>query len=204
VRHITPRLCAQLSCISLFLIYNSASIAQIRTAPHTRANVPNHALADLLKDLRPKISLEQEARILRAKIKDDFRQLQIVNNDLMQRTLIESRKNPQAISSKEIRASLGEMQKRASRLQTNLRLPEVKKAKEEFNFEMSNGLLVLDETVMRFVENPIFQRPGILDAEQSVSASEDLSKILRLTELLRKMVKEDFLPGQTAQQNAKQ
>ena len=205
MRHITPQLCAQLSCISLFLIFNSASIAQIRTGPRTRPDVPNRewALANLRKDSRSKVSLEQEARILLATLKDDFRQLQIVNNDLMQRTFIDSRKNPEAISSKEIRASLGEMQKRADRLRTNLRLPEVKTSKDEFTFEMSTGLLALDQTVMKFVENPIFQQPGILDAQKSTSAAEDLSKILRLTEALRKKAKEEFLPLHQARQDAK-
>jgi hypothetical protein len=200
VRHITPQICAQFSCISLFLIFNSASIAQIRPGPGTRPNVSNRewALLNLRKDLlHPGVSLEQEARILLATLKDDFRKLQIVNNDLMQRTLIELQKNPEAISIKEIRASLGEMQKRAERLRSNLRLPEVRIPKAEGMQEMASvpsftkTLVVLDDTVMKFVENPIFQQPRILDAQKSTSASEDLCKILRLTEALRKMAKED-------------
>jgi hypothetical protein len=200
VRHITPQICAQFSCISLFLIFNSASIAQIRPGSGTRPNVSNRewALLNLRKDLlHPEVSLEQEARILLATLKDDFRKLQIVNNDLMQRTLIELQKNPEAISIKEIRASLGEMQKRAERLRSNLRLPEVRIPKAEGMQEMASvpsftkTLVVLDDTVMKFVENPIFQQPRILDAQKSTSASEDLCKILRLTEALRKMAKED-------------
>jgi hypothetical protein len=121
----------------------------------------------------------------------------------MQRTFIESAKNPEAISSKEIRASLGEIQKRADRLRTNLRLPEVKTSKDEFTFEMSTGLLLLDQTVMRFVENPIFQQPGILDAQKSTSAAEDLNKILRLTQALRKKAKEDAVVRELARAPSK-
>ena len=212
MRHITPRLCAQFSCISLFLIFNSASIAQIRPGPGTRPNVPNSewTLVNLRKDLlHPNVSVEQEARILLATLKDDFRKLQIVNNDLMQRTLIESLKNPEAISIKEIRASLGEMQKRADRLRINLRLPEVKIPKAEGMQEMASlpsltkGLLVLDQTVMKFVENSIFQQPGILDAQKSTSAAEDLCKILRLTEALRKMAKEEAVLRELAKAPSK-
>lgn len=210
MRRITPQLCAQLSCISLFLIFNSVSTAQVRPVPGPRPAVSNHdwTLANIRKDLRPKVSVEREARILLATLKDDFRQLQIVNNDLMQRTLIESRKNPEAISNKEIRSSLGEMQKRADRLRTNLRLPEIQISKPEGQElasvpDLSKGLLALDQTVMKFVQNPIFQQPGILDAEKSTSAAEDLSRILRLTEVLRKLAKENFVPGQLAQQDSK-
>jgi hypothetical protein len=212
VRHITPRLCAQFSCISLFLIFNSASIAQIRPGPATRPNVPNPewALLNVRKDwLHPEVSLEQEARILLATLKDDFRKLQIVNNDLMQRTLIELQKNPEAISIKEIRASLGEMQKRADRLRSNLRLPEVRIPKAENMQEMASvpsltkGLLMLDQTVMKFVENPIFQQPGILDAQKSTSAAEDLCKILRLTEALRRMANEDAVVSELARAPSK-
>jgi hypothetical protein len=130
-------------------------------------------------------------------LKEDFRQLQIVNNQLMERTFVQSRNNPDAITSKEIRSSLGEIQKRAGRLRTNLRLPEVKTRKDGINLDglpgrtMSSGLLVLDQTVTKFVENPIFQRPGVLDAQHSLRAAEDLNKILRLTDSLRKLAKED-------------
>ena len=210
MRRITPQLCAQLSCISLFLIFNSASIAQVRPVAGTRPAVSNHdwTLANARKDVRPNISVERQARILLATLKDDFRQLQIVNNDLMQRTFIDSRSNPEAITNKEIRSSLGEMQKRADRLRTNLRLPEIQISKPESQElasvpDLSKGLLVLDQTVMKFVKNPIFQQPGILDTEKSTSAAEDLSKILRLTEVLRKLAKEHFVPGQLPQQDSK-
>jgi hypothetical protein len=62
---------------------------------------------------------------------------------------------------------------------------------------------MLDQTVMKFVENPIFQRPGILDAHQSTSAAEDLNRILRLAEALRKLAKADPSVSQLAQQVAK-
>ena len=210
MRRITPQLCAQLSCISLFLIFNSASMAQVRPVPGTRPAISNHdwILANARKDVRPNISVERQARILLATLKDDFRQLQIVNNDLMQRTFIDSRSNPEAISNKEIRSSLGEMQKRADRLRTNLRLPEIQISKPESQElasvpDLSKGLLELDQTVMKFVKNPIFQQPGILDTEKSASAAEDLSRILRLTEVLRKLTKENVGPGQLAQQDSK-
>ena len=199
MRRISPQLCAQLSCISLFLIFNSPLAAQIRPGPGTRADIGNREwnLANLRKDLRSNAGMEQQARILLTALKDDFRQLQMINNDLMQRTLVDARKNPEAISSKEIRARLSEIHKRADRLRANLRLPNVELPKEAIDQELvsaqdlSKGLLMLDQLVMKFVENPIFQRPGILDTQQSMSAADDLGRVLRVTKVLKKLAKQD-------------
>ena len=210
MRHISPQLCAQLSCISLLLIFSSVSVAQIRPLPGTRPDMPNRewALGNLRKDIRPNVPIQQQARILLATLKDDFRQLQIVNNDLMQRTFVDLRKDPQAISGKEIRSILGEIRKRAERLRTNLRLPEVEIPEAERNqatdstHSLSSGLMALDRLVMKFVENPIFQQPGILDTEQSTRAAEDLCRIVLFAEALRKLAKEAPLPPQLARQVA--
>jgi hypothetical protein len=215
VRHITPQLCAQLSCISLFLILSSPAAAQLQPTPRIRPGMttPEWSLTSLRKNLPPAISVEHETRILWMTLRDDFRQLQIINNDLMKRTFIQSRNNPGSIghglgiTSKEIRSSLGEIRKRAGRLKTNLRLPEVTTQKDETGEDwlrgrtMSSGLLMLDQTVTKFVENPYFQQPRVLDAQHSLRAAKDLNKILRLTDSLRKLAKQD--PAQLAKQDPK-
>ena len=202
MRHITPQLCAQLFCISLFLIFNSHSAAQVRREPGIRYEIPNpdRTLVNPRRELQPEINIERQARILLAALKEDFRQLQVVNNELMERTVLESRHNPERITSKEIRSSLSEIQKRARRLRTNLRLPEVETRKDDINkdglsgFSLSSGLIMLDQTVTKFVENPVFQKPGVFDAHDSLRAAEDVNKILRLTESLCRLAKEDPAP----------
>lgn len=210
MRHITPQLCAQLSCISLFLIFNSHSAAQIRPEAGIRYEIPNpleRTLVNPRSELQPAINIEREARILLATLKEDFRRLQVVNNELMERTVLESRHSPELITSKEIRSSLSEIQKRARRLRTNLRLPEVETRNDDiskeglFGHSLSSGLSMLDQTVMKFVENPIFQKPGVFDAQHSLRAAEDVNKILRLTDSLCRLAKED--PAQLAKQDSK-
>ena len=207
MRHITPQLCAQFSCISLFLIFSSPAAAQLQPTPRIRPGISAREwdLSNLRRDLPPAINVEQEARILLMTLREDFRQLQIVNNELMKRTFLPSRNNPDAttsrgprITNQEIRSSLGEIQKRAGRLRTNLRLPDVNTRKEDDIREqrvagrtMSSGLLMLDQTVTKFVENPYFQQLKVLDAQHALRAAEDLNKILRLTDSLRKLAKED-------------
>jgi len=137
---------------------------------------------------------EREKRILLVTLKEDFRQLQIVNNELMKRTFLPRSSGIPPITPREVRSSLGEIQNRARRLKMNFRLPEVeadKNAKESAAVTLSSGLLILDERVMRFVDNPIFQQLLVVDARLSVKAAEDLDVILRLTESLRKLAKED-------------
>lgn len=199
MRHIFPQLCAQLLFISLSLVFVSASYGQ-STSPLFRSpqNLPTRerVFPDSRLDANRVRDSEREKRILLVILKEDFRQLQLVENDLMKRVFVPSANYGEAISRKEIRASLGEIQNRAQRLKQNFRLPEVKTDKRtkddasEFG-TLSAGLLILDKTVTKFVENPIFQQLKVIDAELSIQASQDLEKILRLTGSLRKLAKSE-------------
>jgi len=91
---------------------------------------------------------------------------------------------------KDVRSSLGEIRKVATRLKVNLTLPKVEDQKKpDYDGGLFRGLLVLDKTVMRFVENPFFQQPRVLDADSSIQARKDLDQILRLTDFLKKLAK---------------
>ncbi len=197
MRHISPQLCAQVSCISLSLLFVSTSYAQKTIVPvRAPQRLPSRDTLAVRTDNRlAERDFEREKRILLMSLKEDFRQLQIVNLELMKRVFLPPLNKADAITSKEIRESLAEIQSRARRLKMNFRLPEVETdqgLKEVLPVgTLSSGLLSLDQTVMRFVENPIFQRLQVVDAQLSVRAAEDLNKILRLTDSLRKLAKED-------------
>jgi hypothetical protein len=193
VRHITPQRCAQFSCIFLLLICASTSRGQT-SAGLVQQNIQNRerVLSSLRTEAnRSSNEIERERRLFQQALKQDFRQLQIVNNEVMKQAFLRSSNTSEEIKRKEIRSGLGEMQDVARRLRTNLRLPEVKTARKAASPEstFNAGLLILDETVSKFVENPIFQQPRVLDAEMSFRAAEDLDEILRLTEALRKLAK---------------
>ena len=200
MRHISPQLCAQLSCISLLLIFVSTSYGQITIAPN-RISQDTASREQALTNLRIKAKVsdrdvEREKRILLFTLKEDFRQLQIVELALMRRVFEPSHNNLEPISQQEIRASLSEIQNRARRLKTNLRLPEAKTERDTMesltsNTTLSAGLLILDKVVVTFVDNPIFQQLLVLDAQMSVRAAGDLNKILGLTESLRKLTRQD-------------
>ena len=199
MRHISPQLCAQLSFISLSLVIVSTSYGQ---SPSLLSRVPpripsrEQALSDLRVE-RAERDFEREKRILMVSVKEDFRQMQIVELDLMRR-IFEPANNAEPMSSKEIRTSLGEIRNRAERLKSNFRLPEVSSDKhsndDACQYEtLSEGLLLLDKSVTKFVENPIFQQLQVLDAQLSIQAAQDLDKILLLTDSLRRTTKQKSL-----------
>jgi hypothetical protein len=185
--------------VSLSLIFASTSHAQIRSTLNPQSIASREqALSDLRTNANRRAStVEREKKIALVSLKEDFRQLQIVELDLMKRVFGPKANDAEAISRKEIRASLGEIQNRAQRFKLNFQLPDVKEVKADKPTKerasefatLSAGLLMLDQTVTKFVENPIFQQLKVLDAELSVQAAQDLNKILRLTDSLRRLAK---------------
>ena len=131
-----------------------------------------------------------EKRIAAAvdQLKDDFRQVQIIRNEIV-RTLLTN----QPLDYKLISNKAGEVNKRAERLKTFL-IPPVpgqtgKKPKSQIEFdsdEMKDALVRLCELIDSFVENPIMKTPGSVDAEQSTKAGGDLLSIIELSDAVRR------------------
>ena len=91
-----------------------------------------------------------------------------------------------------IREEAAELRRRASRLKSALALPAVKGGPKQKKGDESPtpegvraAILSLDGLVKSFAWNPVFQRPDVLDAENSARASRELEEILRLSEQIR-------------------
>jgi hypothetical protein len=188
VRRFAPRLCAQLFCITLLLLSVSNSHAQLPKRPSAQEQIQNRGWA--LSNLRRDAGVEQPTReklLAQVALKNDFRKLQVVNNDLMKRVFKPS--GTQKITEQEIRSSLGEIKKLAERLRVNFGLPKLE-ADEPANVSLRPGLLQLDKAIMSFVDNPLLQELRVYDAELASQAGRDLSDVSRLAEALRKLTKE--------------
>jgi hypothetical protein len=138
-----------------------------------------------MKSRRPRKPAEQQ--LAYQQIKEDFEQLQL-------RTHALSSEAGPALNYEQIRKEAGEIRKRAARLKSNLTLPEPEK--EANTKESAAGLATvdlkpmineLDALVKRFVWSPVFQRPNVVDVEESVKASRDLEGIIKLSERLHKL-----------------
>jgi hypothetical protein len=182
VRRFAPQLFAQLFCIPLVLFSISNSSAQIPKRASTQEQIQNRewALASLRRDVNAPQPAQQKLLTLR----NDFRKLQVVNNELMAHMF-----GPAApqITQKEIRSSLDEIRRVAERLRSNFGLPRIKADEPANTLELKPGLLQLDKAVVSFVENPLFEQTKVYDTELAMRAAKDLSEVSRLAEALRKL-----------------
>ncbi len=189
MRRFAPQLFAQIFFIAVMVFSVSNSQAQSPNRPTSQQQIQNREWA--LENLRKQARLQPTAReklLDQVALRNDFRQLQIVNNDLMRR-MFEGTSTPR-ITNKEIRSSLGEIKKLAERLADGFGVPRTK-PNADTEVALAPGLLQLDKAVMSFVDNSLFQQPKVFDAELASQAAKDLSEVLRLAEVLRKLTKED-------------
>lgn len=184
MRRFAPHLCAPIFCITLLLLCVSSSQAQTQTQEITSRG---WALSNMKRDVKVAPS-PREKLLAQVAVRNDFRKLQVVNNDLMKRVFKPA--GTQAITEKEIRSRLGEIKKLAERLRESFALPKLE-AEEPNNLALRPGLLQLDEAVIRFVDNPSFKELRVYDAELASQAAKDLNDVTRLAEALRKLTKDN-------------
>jgi len=130
-----------------------------------------------------------EKRIALVQIADDFQQIQMVNNKMMEAAM-----KAATLDYGDIGSSTAEIKKRASRLKSNLELPSVEpdaKSKQEYKplvdaAGMKAALLSLDKSIMSFVESPIFKNPNVIDMDQTSKAIRDLDIIIEFSRLISK------------------
>ena len=185
MRRFAPQLCAPVFCITLLLLSVSNSQAQLQ-AP---ANVKNREWS--LSNIRREMTADPRAReklLAQLAVREDFRKLQVVNNDLMKRVFKPS--DNQAITPKEIRSRLGEIKKIAERLRESFALPKLETDRATTELALKPGLLQLDQTIVSFVDNPSFRELRVYDTEQASQAAKDLNEVARLADALRKLTKE--------------
>jgi hypothetical protein len=121
-------------------------------------------------------------------IKDDFRDLQALNNKMMADAWAHETLDYSLISD-----MVSRIRGKAVRLKTNLSLPaaaDLEKApvSDAANArELRAALLVLDRTIMSFVNNPLFKEPKTIEMNQAIRARQDLESVIDLTGELKKL-----------------
>lgn len=124
-------------------------------------------------------------------IKEDFARIQVVNNEMMRKIF-----EDQVLDYKRISESIGEIRKRAIRLKENLMLPETEAGDKAQrlpppptqNALLKDSLLTLDNMIMAFVRNPLFQQTNVVDAKLSAKAGVELKTIIEFSGGIRKEV----------------
>jgi hypothetical protein len=187
LRRFAPQLFAQLFVVSLLLFSAYNSHAQVRPSPQQQVRNQQWSV-DRERAQTPPHPYARDRRQVEAAVRKDFVQLQIVNNNLMERMFDDS--STRQITNKEIRSSLGEIKKVAERLRSSFGIPRIK-ANTEPDVALLPGLIQLNEAVLNFVENPMFQQPRVFDPELASKAGKDVSDVLTLADVLRKLTKTD-------------
>jgi len=163
-----------------------------RVAARAEMEARQRMLWDLEKLKRDRPTRARVARPDYGAVAEEFKQLQLVNYSLAG---VADPKEP--LDFARVRKESGEVRKRAARLKGYLSLPEVEESKrQEKAAEIQTpealraAVVRLDGLVNSFAWNPIFQRPNVVDLEQSTKASRDLAAIISLSEQIRKSAEE--------------
>ena len=185
MRRFAPRLCAPVFCITLLLL--SVSNSQAQLPPQDRLENRRRTLSSIRREVTVD-AVAREKLLAQLALRDDFRKIQVVNNDLMKRVFKPS--GTQIITPKEIRSRLSEIKKLAERLRENFGLPKVEADQPANDLALRPGLLQLDEAIIRFVDNPSFRESRVYDTELASQAAKDLNEVTRLAEALRRLAKD--------------
>ena len=159
--------------------------AQGRGANADRARAIEQAEMDRL--LNWAVPKDKESEVMRLnrfkKIKDDFRDLQALNNKMMADAWMQDALDYAAVAD-----MVSKIRGKANDLKDGLSLPESENSQIEVKMpavttvrQFREELLLLDKTLMRFVNNPVFQAANTVDLDLAKKASADLEQVISLT-----------------------
>jgi len=129
----------------------------------------------------PKDKEPEAVRLSRfKKIKDDFRDLQSLNNKMMADAWLQD-----ALDYSSITDMVSKIRGKANDLKDSLSLPAAENSESKLPAvttvrHFRAELLLLDKTLMRFVNNPVFQTANTVDVNLAKKASEDLEQVILL------------------------
>lgn len=133
-----------------------------------------------------------QPRLFYEQIREDFRRMQIVNNEMLRATFSDA--SAPRFDYPRIAKAAGEINRRASRLKTNLQLPKPEDESEAAartpaqiagGEQLKSSLLALDRLIMSFVKNPAFHKSDVVDAQHSARARRQLIEIVELSRVIR-------------------
>ena len=170
--------------IALILAGSFSSVqGQRRVTSRDTAKAIERAEMDrLLRWAVPKEIETESMRLSRfKKIKDDFRDLQSLNNKMMADAWMQD-----TLDYSSIAEMVSKIRGKANDLKDGLTLPEPEKSQTlkmpavTTVRQFREQLLLLDKAVMSFVNNPVFQANNTVDVNLAKKAREDLEQVIFL------------------------
>jgi len=157
----------------------------------TRATINDETFRELMKMERENRNpAGDNSEVMRALLKqtgDDFKAIQNINNKMMAEAY-----GTETVDYERTSAAIAQINTKAIRLKNNLSLPnphDVKKNDLTVSGakEFKSALLLMDHSIMSFVNNPIFKKPNLVEIESATRASQDLAEIITLSATLKKI-----------------
>ena len=165
----------------------SAGIEAYESAKARDRNLQNRTMVmQHAGDADKKTISDEQLKTLVAQMKEDFRRLQMINNNMM-RSVAEST----VLDYKSVLEATDEINKCAKRLQSLLTIPDTENEKKDENKQnvldgkqVRSALFRLDDLIMSFVTSPLFK--NLVDTENADRARRDLTGIVELSWTIRK------------------
>jgi hypothetical protein len=187
---------AALSCIAVSPAaapaQSSQSAQSARDARRMEMEMRQRVLRDVDRMINKKKAKAPDTRPAYSEVAEEFKQLQLVNYSLA------GVADPKvALDYARVRKESAEVRKRAARLKAYLSLPASEDEQKQHGAaeiatpeSLRSAVRKLDALVNSFVWNPAFQKPDVVDLEQSTKASRDLAGIISLSEQIRRSAEE--------------
>lgn len=181
-----------LALFPLFVIAVAAQPGTRRSTEATRRALANDTFRELMKKERetlagPTPRSEAEKFAALKQVREDFRTIQDVNNKMMSQAW--AREN---IDYEQTSNMLGEINDRAVRLKSNLALPQPDKIQHKTLYargvkEFKSALLMMDRSLMSFVNNPVFRERNVVEVNLATQATKDLDDVIAYSANLKKI-----------------
>jgi len=187
--------------ILIMFLFALPLAAQRPEPPSNDPRDPENQASTNKADMRNREWLMRDGRMLARKagsgpegsalpqIKDDFERIQLIDREMIKAVFVDN-----LVDYQQILKISAEIRKRAMRLKTNLSYPEPLNRPDAQKSRPSNededikvSLTNLDQSIMSFVTNPIFQlRQQIVESRLAMKATSDLVEVIELTETVKK------------------
>ena len=180
--------------ILLLTLLSFASAAQPQTPSGAAVREGHRAMDDYDRDINrmknDAAAAREQRRSLFPQINDDFQRVQVIHNELVRML-----KSDKSLDYDRLADLTGEMKKRGTRLRENLALPQAetsapaKRSETIDNDQVRTDIVALHDLVVSFIGSPLFKNLGVVDAKVINQATNDLDKIIDLSEQIKRAAK---------------
>lgn len=182
--------------ILLLTLFSLAAVGKSQTGNSgTAAREGNRAMDDYDRDIN---RMRNDARAARERrqslfpqINEDFQRVQVIHNELVR--MLQSDKG---LDYGRLSDLSGDLKKRGARLRENLVLPQADQTSPQTKRpdvideqQVRKDIVSLHDLVVNFVSSPLFKNLGVIDAKVIEQATDNLDKIIDLSDELKKEAK---------------